>query len=69
MAALPDQLDVSLKRRFRMTKAEILPSLDLYNLNNSSVVLTEVETFGPSLGRPTNTLPGRLIRLGVLVKF
>jgi hypothetical protein len=64
-----NQLDVSLKRRFRMTKAEILPSLDLYNLNNSSVVLTEVETFGPSLGRPTNTLPGRLIRLGVLVKF
>jgi hypothetical protein len=38
-------------------------------LLNSSVVLTEIQTYGPSLGRPTATLQGRLIRLGGIVTF
>jgi hypothetical protein len=50
-----------------MAGVEVLPSFDLYNLNNSSVVLTQNEVFGAE--RPFTTLPGRLMRLGVLVKF
>jgi hypothetical protein len=64
-----NQLDISVKRRFTMKGVEILPSIDVFNLNNSSVVLTEQETFGPALGFPLSTLPGRLMRLGVMVKF
>ena len=63
-----NQLDISIKRRFRAGNLDILPSLDLYNVNNSSVVLGEVETYG-SVGRPTTLLGGRLMRLGVLVRF
>ena len=63
-----NQLDISIKRRFRAGGLDILPSLDLYNVNNSSVVLGEVETFG-AVGRPTTLLGGRLMRLGVLVRF
>ena len=63
-----NQLDISIKRRFRVGTVEFLPSLDLYNVNNSSVVLGEVETFG-AVGRPTTLLGGRLMRLGVLIRF
>ena len=48
---------------------DFLPSLDLYNVNNSSVVLGEVETHGAGYGRPLTILGGRLMRLGVLVRF
>ena len=64
-----NQLDISIKRRFRAGGIDFLPSLDLYNVNNSSVVLGEVETHGPSRGRPLTILGGRLMRLGVLVRF
>ena len=63
-----NQLDISIKRRFRAGHLDILPSLDLYNVNNSSVVLGEVETLG-AIGRPTTLLGGRLMRLGVLIRF
>ena len=64
-----NQLDLSFKRNFRVGGVEILPSLDFYNLNNSSVVLSELESFGGALGRPLSTLPGRFMRLGALVRF
>ncbi len=64
-----NQLDISVKRRFRMGGVATLPSIDIYNLNNSGVVLTEQETFGPTLAQPVSNLPGRLMRLGVMVKF
>ena len=64
-----NQVDISIKRRFRAGGVDFLPSLDLYNVNNSSVVLGEVETYGPSRGRPLTILGGRLMRLGVLVRF
>ena len=36
---------------------------------NTSVVLTQLQAFGPSLGVPTSTLQGRFVKLSVLVKF
>jgi len=45
------------------------PSVDIYNLLNSSVVLTEIQTFGTALGRPTSMLQGRFVKLGLLTKF
>ena len=64
-----NQLDISLKRRFRAGGVDFLPSLDLYNLNNSSAVLVEDENWGNSLYRPLVLLGGRLMRLGVLIRF
>jgi hypothetical protein len=63
------QLDVSLKRRFRVGLFEFQPALELYNLTNSSVVLSQNQNFGPSLGRPLTTLQGRLTKLALLMKF
>lgn len=67
-----NQFDFRLSRRFRVGRTDLLPSLDVYNLNNSSVVTSLTPTYSIAGGlsqRPFATLPGRLLRLGVLVKF
>jgi hypothetical protein len=63
------QLDFAANRVFHRHGFDIQPQVEVYNLLNSSVVLGELATFGPSLYRPTSTLQGRLLKLGVQVKF
>jgi hypothetical protein len=64
-----NQLDISLKRTFRVGRVQVEPGLAIYNLPNSSVVLQELLTFGPALGQPLNTLQGRFLKLEAMVKF
>lgn len=63
-----NQLDVSFKRVFRVGNLEFRPSVDVYNLTNNNTVLAEVEAY-PAHGRPISVHPGRLLRLGVLMRF
>ena len=62
------QLDISIKRAFNMGNVEFLPTMDIYNLTNEVPVLRAVNRY-PSHGRPITTLPGRLLRLGFLMRF
>jgi hypothetical protein len=64
-----NQVDINVKRIIRVGRFEMQPSLDIFNLINSSVVLTQLQAFGPSLGVPTSTLQGRFMKLSVLAKF
>ena len=64
-----NQLDMNLKRSFRFGNVEMRPSVDVYNLLNSSVVLTELQAYGPTLGQPTSVLQGRFMKLGLMVRF
>ncbi|MGE3512396.1 MAG: hypothetical protein AB7N65_26320, partial [Vicinamibacterales bacterium] len=64
-----NQVDIAIKKSLRFGRTDIRPQLELFNLLNSSVVLSEIQTFGPSLGRPTATLQGRLVRVGVVATF
>jgi hypothetical protein len=64
-----NQVDINFKRSIRVGHVEMRPSVDIYNLLNSSVVLTELQTFGAALGRPTSMLQGRFVKLGALLKF
>lgn len=64
-----NQLDLSLRRTFRVGRYSMQPAIEMYNVLNSSVVLNQNQNFGASLGRPTNTLQGRLIKLSAMVKF
>jgi len=41
----------------------------VYNLFNSSVVLNQIQTFGPTLGFPTQTIQGRFVKLSTTMKF
>jgi hypothetical protein len=64
-----NQLDVHFTREFKVQRYSIKPTLEVFNLINSSVVLSQNQTFGPNLGQPTGTLQGRLIKLSTMLKF
>jgi hypothetical protein len=52
-----------------MNRPSIRPTLEVFNLLNTSVVLNQNQTFGPTLGQPLTTLQGRLMKLSALIKF
>jgi hypothetical protein len=64
-----NQLDVSLRKIFHVKKTRLDASVDIFNVTNSNVVLSEVTTYGPTLGNPTQILQPRLLRLSFNMKF
>ena len=52
-----------------MGRASFEPGVDVYNVFNSNVVLTENQQFGSSLGKPMRILQGRLMRLTAQINF
>jgi hypothetical protein len=68
----PDQtlLDVRFGRKFRGGNGlSFEPLLEVYNVLNENGSLTEVEQVGPSLGRISRNIDGRLVRFSVKVGF
>jgi hypothetical protein len=63
------QLDIRFGKLFRVGSTRIAPSVDVYNLMNSSAVLSQNNTLGPSWRTPTQILQGRLVKIGVQVDF
>jgi hypothetical protein len=64
-----NQLDLSVRRNFRVRRFELRPALELYNVTNAAVVLSRNNNFGPALDTPLSVLQGRLTKLTLLVKF
>jgi hypothetical protein len=64
-----NQLDFTVSKEFRVRAVRIRPQIDLFNALNASPVVSQVATFGSSLGRPLRVLDARLVRLGVQVDF
>jgi hypothetical protein len=64
-----NQVDLSLRKIFRVQRTQFDVSLDMFNAFNSNVVLAETQAFGPSLGNPTMILQPRLLRVSGNVKF
>ncbi len=44
-------------------------TLDIYNITNTSAVLTQNNTYGPSWRTPTQILQGRLMKVGMQMDF
>ena len=68
----PDQtlLDVRFGRKFRSGNGlSFEPLFEVYNVLNENGSLTEVEQVGPSLGRISRNIDGRLVRFSVKVGF
>jgi len=62
--------DIRVGRRFNARGgATIEPLFEVYNLLNENASLTEVETVGPTLGRISRNIDGRLARFSVRVGF
>ena len=64
-----NQIDLRLARKFAVRRTQAQVQFDVFNLLNANTVLSEVETFGPSLHRPTAILQGRLFAAGVQLTF
>ena len=64
-----NQLDIRLKRLFKLRGLSLEAQADAYNALNTGVVLTPVQTFGSALDRPASILQGRLFRFGLQARF
>jgi hypothetical protein len=64
-----NQLDLGVRKLFRIRNMQWSGQVDIFNLNNSSRVVSETQAFGPSLGRPLAILQPRLMRLALQMRF
>jgi hypothetical protein len=52
-----------------VSKVKMQGQFDMFNILNGSSILGTVESFGPTLDRPTSILQGRLFAVGVQMNF
>lgn len=64
-----NQIDVRLSKKVTVRHLELQGQFDIFNMLNSSTILSQTETFGSALGRPTAILQGRLFALGLQLNF
>jgi len=64
-----NQMDLSLGKTFRYRGTRITPKVDVFNALNVNTVTSEIQTYGPTLGRLTGILNPRLWRFGGSIDF
>lgn len=64
-----NQVDLRIKRPFRIGRVQLEGQFDAYNALNSGVILSRVQNFGGQLDRPASILQGRLLRVGMQMRF
>jgi hypothetical protein len=64
-----NQVDVRLAKKFKVRQVNLQGQLDIFNILNSSSILSTNETFGSSLDRPASILQGRLLAVGMQLSF
>jgi hypothetical protein len=63
------QLDMGLRKLFKVKQYQVSGQFDLFNLLNSSYVQSQNVNLGPALGTPTKILQPRTLRLAVQMRF
>lgn len=64
-----NQLDLTIKKTWRLRGTSIEPRVDLYNLLNAATILGRLTQLGPTYGRVANIQRGRLIKIGFNLDF
>ncbi len=64
-----NQLDLGLRKIFRIGRYQFSGQMDIFNATNSSYIKAQTTTFGPSLGQVTSTLQPRTMRLALQMRF
>jgi hypothetical protein len=62
-------VDLRVAKVFRFGSSRFEPTVDVFNIFNNGAATNVVQTIGPSLGRPSAIVMGRLVRLGGRVTF
>ena len=63
------QLDLRLTKTLPLAGKRLQAMFDVYNIFNANTILSRVNTLGPTYGRPTNILAGRLFKFGAQLDF
>ena len=63
------QVDIAIRKIFRIGDIEYSGQMDIYNLMNNNSVLSDNDTYGSALFTPTSVLQGRMMRLALQVKW
>jgi hypothetical protein len=63
------QVDFRLGKSFRLQRYRLQASMDVFNLLNSSAILSQNNTYGAAWLAPTQILQGRLIKFGAQLEF
>jgi hypothetical protein len=63
------QVDARIGKSFRLRRYRLQTSMDVFNLLNSSAILSQNNTYGAAWQSPTQILQGRLIKFGMQLEF
>jgi hypothetical protein len=66
-----NQLDFKLSRRFQVGRFQVLPVLEVFNLNNSDAIISYVTTnaLSASYLAPNSIMQGRMFGAGVTTRW
>src|SRR5262249_1702440 len=64
-----NQIDVRIGKTVKGQRARIQGLVDIYNLLNTSAILSQNNTYGTAWRTPTNILQGRLFKVGAQIAF
>lgn len=64
-----NQLDVSVRRVFKLKRMRFDGAIEIFNVLNGNVVLSENQNFGATLGQPQSILQPRLLRVSTQTRF
>ena len=64
-----NMVDLSVKKTFKTSRYSFEPVLDIFNLTNGNTVRARTEILGPTYGQIADILRGRLLKIGLNVKF
>ena len=66
-----NQLDLKISKTFKLGRVSVLPTVEMFNVNNSDAVVSYVSTnvLAASYLRPNSILQGRIIGIGTTVRW
>jgi hypothetical protein len=64
-----NQLDLSFSKSIKAGSLDFRPEVGVFNALNANPVTAQTNVYGPALDRVTAILPGRLVRIGITVKY
>jgi len=64
-----DLVDLTFKKSFRIQRARIQPTLDLFNIFNSNSIQARTTILGPAYLRASNIVLGRMVKFGVNIDY
>jgi hypothetical protein len=66
-----NQFDIKLQKTFRFGRVAVLPTFEVFNLNNSDAIISYVSTNVLAGGylRPNSIMQGRMMGLGIQTRW